>query len=353
MVNRDDLLEDETIIRDCVYRVVSNSKIKADIYPPSENTNIKLNGHPIFLFIHGGGFMNSNRKDICAPFIDKARQKGFVIVSMDYRLAPETKLDGMLEDLEAMGKWLLEELPSKLPDTAIDTSKIVVVGSSVGAVLALSTPKHWGGHQPCAIVSLYGPADLRKVPFLGLTRAARLRKFFDDNLEKKSPEEYMAPESKVFEDGTDFDNPPSDSDALDAKIKANRPKFSAWVVNQGGLAKIAVEGISGQPGRFDFQVPKKMAPEEDQKYLELSPIYLGKKYQFPPTYIVRCKDDDVFKPHHSEDLRKALIEAPCPVQDCPAIEELQGKHASDNVFTELEPAQERVLKWLSEKVGLQ
>ncbi|CAG8974548.1 hypothetical protein HYALB_00005820 [Hymenoscyphus albidus] len=298
MVNRDDLLADETIIRDCVYRVVKNSEIKADIYPPS---NIKTkDGNPIFLFIHGGGFINSNRRDICAPFIDEARKKGFVIVSMDYRLAPETKLDGVLEDLEAMGKWLLEELPSKLPDTVIDTSKIAVVGSSAGAVLALSTPKHWEGHQPCAIVSLYGPADLRKVPFLGLTQATRLRKFFDDNLKKKSLEEYIAPESRVFEDGTDFDNPPSDSDALDAKIKANRPKFSAWVVNQGGSAKVAMEGISGESGRFDFQVSKKMTPEEDQRYLELSPIYLAKKYQFPPIYIVRYRDDDVFETHRYE-----------------------------------------------------
>lgn len=66
---------------------------------------------------------------------------GFTIVSMDYRLAPETNLDGMLDDLKLMEGWLRKHLPNRIPDgrARIDTNKVIVVGASAGSLLALST----------------------------------------------------------------------------------------------------------------------------------------------------------------------------------------------------------------------
>lgn len=108
--------------------------VRADVYPPTSPKP----GSPIMLFIHGGGFMGSNRRDVCAPFISEARNIGFTVVSMDYRLAPETLLDGMLEDLSEVQKWLMKDL-KKVSGIDVDPTKIIVVGSSAGAMLALST----------------------------------------------------------------------------------------------------------------------------------------------------------------------------------------------------------------------
>jgi acetyl esterase/lipase len=66
---------------------------------------------------------------------------GFIVVSMDYRLLPETPLPGQLEDIRDVEPWLRTKLYLKLKDDGIsvDTAKIVVVGASAGAHLALLT----------------------------------------------------------------------------------------------------------------------------------------------------------------------------------------------------------------------
>lgn len=79
---------------------------------------------------------------------------------------------------------------------------------------------------------------------------------------------------------------------------------------------------------------------------------LATQYQFPPTYIVRCKDDDFFQAYHSKDLHKALTAPPFPVEDCPAIGEIPGLHAADNNIVELFEDQKKVLQWMKKKVGL-
>jgi acetyl esterase/lipase len=80
---------------------------------------------------------------------------GFSLFSIDYRLAPSTKLPEILNDIEAAIQWIQLEGPKQF---SIDPKKIAVVGSSAGGFLALSTGTFT--LKPRAIVSLYGYGDL-------------------------------------------------------------------------------------------------------------------------------------------------------------------------------------------------
>jgi len=72
-----------------------------------------------------------------------------ILVSADYRLAPESKVAEIADDLESLWAWVHSELPSTLESRvsriSADLSKIVVSGESAGGwcafQLGLSHPK--------------------------------------------------------------------------------------------------------------------------------------------------------------------------------------------------------------------
>ena len=64
------------------------------------------------------------------------RTDGFVLVSIDYRLAPEVKLPAVIEDVQDAFRWLREQGPKQL---RIDPDKLVVSGGSAGGYLTLMT----------------------------------------------------------------------------------------------------------------------------------------------------------------------------------------------------------------------
>jgi acetyl esterase/lipase len=87
---------------------------------------------------------------------------GYALVSIDYRLAPETKLPAILEDVEDALRWV-READGPLPEGPglfrADTRRIGVAGGSAGGYLALAC-----GHRvlprPAALVAFYGYGDL-------------------------------------------------------------------------------------------------------------------------------------------------------------------------------------------------
>lgn len=120
--------------------VTTSITIKADIYLP---TILSAGSNKLLLFIHGGGWIHSNRTDYGPPIFKRLLSSGFVICSMDYRLCPETLLSGTCEDVKDIEGWLKNNLQAILEkggyDVNLDTEHIVVVGASAGAHLALLT----------------------------------------------------------------------------------------------------------------------------------------------------------------------------------------------------------------------
>ena len=54
---------------------------------------------PVVLWIHGGALIFGDRGMLPADERERYLRAGLAVVSIDYRLAPETKLDGILEKI--------------------------------------------------------------------------------------------------------------------------------------------------------------------------------------------------------------------------------------------------------------
>ena len=70
------------------------------------------------------------------PFSLRVAATGFVIVSIDYRLAPETKLPAIIEDVQDAWRWLRQEGPKRF---GIDPERMAAAGGSAGGYLTLMT----------------------------------------------------------------------------------------------------------------------------------------------------------------------------------------------------------------------
>ncbi len=63
---------------------------------------------PAVVFIHGGGLVMGSRRQLLPIHVRKLNEAGFHVVSIDYRLAPESKLPEIVEDIKDAWAWLLQ-----------------------------------------------------------------------------------------------------------------------------------------------------------------------------------------------------------------------------------------------------
>lgn len=100
---------------------------------------------PLFLHTHGGGYITPNPNLV--PFLQRiAMDCKCVVISVDYRLAPETRFPGPLDDNYAGLRWAYQNADS----LGIDRARIAVGGESAG-----------GGHA--AALAIHA-RDLGQVP---------------------------------------------------------------------------------------------------------------------------------------------------------------------------------------------
>ncbi|KAI0379432.1 hypothetical protein F5Y04DRAFT_290317 [Hypomontagnella monticulosa] len=147
-----------------VFKHVDGLDLHADIYYPTEpvGQGKKL---PVALMIHGGGHVMLSRKDVRPDQTKLLLEKGFLPISVDYRLCPEATLqDGPMKDVADALIWARTILPNmrlRRRDIKPDGSKVVSIGWSTGGFLALSLG--WnapsGTKAPDATLALYCPSD--------------------------------------------------------------------------------------------------------------------------------------------------------------------------------------------------
>ncbi|HEX3726377.1 MAG TPA: alpha/beta hydrolase, partial [Pirellulales bacterium] len=77
-----------------VYKTVGPTKIELDVYPPSGSEP-----RPGVVWIHGGALIMGSRHGVPGDIARLCRERNYVLVSIDYRLAPEVKLPAIIEDL--------------------------------------------------------------------------------------------------------------------------------------------------------------------------------------------------------------------------------------------------------------
>lgn len=142
-MNMDDLYSTEIY----VYKLTGEHEILADVYRP-------LHAKPkaAILWIHGGGLIFGNRKDIADYQLAEYMKRRYLVVAVDYRLAPETKLAEIADDIEDATIWIRSK-GADLFD--VDPQRIAIVGHSGGGYLSLLAGTRIQP-APQAIVSFYG-----------------------------------------------------------------------------------------------------------------------------------------------------------------------------------------------------
>ena len=93
--------------------------------PPGKNATT---ARPTYLHIHGGGYVIGNPEINDPSNRSLAAELDCMVVSVDYRLAPETHFPGALEDCYAALTWL----DAQAEQLGVDRSRIAIGGESAG-----------------------------------------------------------------------------------------------------------------------------------------------------------------------------------------------------------------------------
>ncbi len=114
-----------TIERDLVYVERSDRRLHADVYTPTGSGPF-----PGVLLVHGGSWKRGNKQRM-ARVGERLAQRGYVAVSIDYRLAPENRFPAQLHDCQAAVRWMR----TNAGRLHLDPARIAGFGYSAGAHL--------------------------------------------------------------------------------------------------------------------------------------------------------------------------------------------------------------------------
>lgn len=146
---------------------------------------------PVVLCIHGGGFRAGKRESYDGLCV-KLAERGFVAVTMTYRLAPKYQFPAAVHDTKAAVRWL----KANATKLKIDPKKIGVTGGSAGGHLAqflgltADVPMFEGtggnldqSSRVTCVVNVYGPSDFTKSYGKSVDAHEVLPLWFGGNLE--------------------------------------------------------------------------------------------------------------------------------------------------------------------------
>jgi acetyl esterase/lipase len=182
------------IHRGLAYGEPKNERQSLDVYAPA-----KGKGLPVVVWIHGGGWQSGDKSDVQnkpRAFADK----GFVFVSINYRLLPRATIKQMAEDVAKAMRWMHDHAR----DYGGDPDTMIVMGHSAGAQLAalVCTDDRYLKAEglPLSVVKACVPVDgdtydvAMQITTVEAKRAARYRiKFGDEKMQKElSPVTHVA-----------------------------------------------------------------------------------------------------------------------------------------------------------------
>lgn len=114
-----------SVHRDLAYAEPKNARQTLDVYAPPEGKN-----HPVLIWIHGGGWQSGDKKDVAGKpqaFVDR----GFVFVSVNYRLLPDVTIRQIAADVAKAIRWTHDHAK----EYGGDPERLFVAGHSAGAQL--------------------------------------------------------------------------------------------------------------------------------------------------------------------------------------------------------------------------
>ena len=113
---------------------------------------------PVVLYFHGGGWVIADRKVYDGGARGLAKAAGAIVVSVDYRQAPEHRFPAAWDDALAAYRWLTTHAPS----IGGDPSRLALAGESAGGNLAVATAiavRDAGLTQPRHVLTVYPVAQ--------------------------------------------------------------------------------------------------------------------------------------------------------------------------------------------------
>ena len=116
----------QTIQRDIPYVNNEEERQTLDIYAPADAKNL-----PVVFWIHGGGWVTGDKSDVALK-PQAFNDKGFVFVSINYRLLPVVEMETINKDIAKAFRWVQDHIA----DYGGDPKRVLVGGHSAGAQLA-------------------------------------------------------------------------------------------------------------------------------------------------------------------------------------------------------------------------
>ncbi len=115
------------------YKTVGNVNIQLDVYVP--DIVPPATGFPVFFAIHGGAYIyGSKATGLTGQEGAEVLSRGWVLVSINYRLIPTAFLPDIFEDVQDAYTWVRTQLPNYI---SINPNLITVCGQSAGGGLAV------------------------------------------------------------------------------------------------------------------------------------------------------------------------------------------------------------------------
>ncbi len=190
-----------TVERDVTYCAMGGVELKMDVYYPLASEG----AWAVTMYVHGGGWSSGDKaQGAGAQEIPALQNAGFLVASVNYRLAPEYVFPAMIEDVKCAVRYLR----AHANQYNLDPNKIGVWGGSAGGHLVslLGAADASAGFdvgeyldhssRVQVVVDMFGPADLT-VQFEGGYENARLV-FREFNAALASPVTYISADDPPF-----------------------------------------------------------------------------------------------------------------------------------------------------------
>ncbi len=142
----------DVLVDEHVYDVVDGENLTLDLYRPTSG----VESQPVVMIIHGGGWTDGTKREF--PQLSRyLAARGYIVASIDYRLAPRWRFPAPQDDLTSAIRYVKD-----LETThGVDPTRIALLGRSVGGQIALLGAYTSTDPAIRGVVSLHGPAAMR------------------------------------------------------------------------------------------------------------------------------------------------------------------------------------------------
>ncbi len=237
-----------TVQKDVTYCTPDGGPQKMDLYFPRVSYG---KPGPVVVYVHGGGWQGGDKSGgEGLREMNLLVERGYLFVSINYRLAPKFKWPAQIQDVKCAIRFLRANARS----LGLDPNRIGAIGGSAGGhlVAMLGVTDASAGFdvgeyldqssRVKAVVDLFGPADLTVKQFTE-SQANTIRTAFgvqspdDPLLAKASPVTYISkddPPFLILQGDKDTLVPPSQSQELYDRLKAGGVTATLVIVKNAG-----------------------------------------------------------------------------------------------------------------------